>query len=316
NKLFFFVNQEYFYQLRPNGQSRIRVPTEAERRGDFSQTTNGNGVRVYIKDPLLTGTCNATNQTACFPDNIIPANRFYRYGQAILNLYPLPNISINPQYNYVSQKSGEYPRRETNVRLDYQIDKSNRLSLRYSQNADRQLMPYGTFASGQNFPLTNIIYRQPAYNATVNLSSTFRPTLFNEYIFGSSRNRLSFDPDVDRITRKVSGAEVPMLFPDVNTNDYLPNFSYGGVDNQTFPSSSWNGLPFRNFNDTLNFVDNLTKIKGKHAIKTGIFAQLSRKDQTVFAPTNGNLNFNHNTQNPLTTQHPYANALLGIYNTY
>ena len=141
-------------------------------------------------------------------------------------------------------------------------------------------MPYGTFASGQNFPLTNIIFRKPAYNATVNLSTTFGPTLFNEFVFGPSRNELSIDPEGDRITRKVSGALVPMLFPDVNTNDYLPNFTYGGVDNQTFPSSGWNGLPFRNFNDSFNFIDNLTKIKGKHAMKTGNFAQLSRKEDS------------------------------------
>jgi hypothetical protein len=316
NKLFFFANQEYYRQLRPNNPIRIRVPTAAERRGDFSQTADGNGVKIYIKDPLRTGTCSATNQTACFPNNIIPANRFYRYGEAILNIYPLPNIAGSSQYNYVSQESGEYPRRETNVRVDYQIDKANRLSFRVSHNADRQLMPYGTFSSGLNFPLTDIVFPRPSYNASVTLATTFSPTLLNEFIFGPSRNELTLDTADDRATRKTTGAQVPLLFPDINQNDYIPNFSYGGVNNQTFPSTSWNGLPFYNFNDTFNFIDNLTKVKGRHTMKTGIFAQLSRKDQTVFAPTNGNLNFNHNTQNPLTTQHPFSNALLGVYNTY
>lgn len=316
DKLFFFVNQEFYRQLRPNTQRRVRVPTALERRGDFSQTTDGNGVKLYIKDPLKTGTCSATSQVACFDNNLIPANRFYRYGQQILNLYPQPNIAINPQYNYVSQESGEYPRYETNVRVDYQINKANRLSGRYSKNNDRQLLPYGTFASGQTFPLVNIVFPRPAYNASFTLSTTFSPTLLNEFIFGPSRNQLSIFPDDDRATRKASGALIPMLFPDVNPNDYLPNFSYGGVNNQTFPASTWNGLPFYNFNDTFNFIDNLTKVKGKHSMKTGIFAQLSRKDQTVFAPTNGNLSFTHNTQNPLTTNHPFSNALLGIYNTY
>src|SRR5262249_6452440 len=38
--------------------------------------------------------------------------------------------------------------------------------------------------------------------------------------------------------------------------------------------------------------------------------------QTVFARTDGDINFNNDPNNPLNTGHPYSNALLGVYNNY
>ena len=87
-------------------------------------------------------------------------------------------------------------------------------------------------------------------------------------------------------------------------------------NNQTFPFTNYNGLPFINQNHTFNFIDNVSKIIGSHTIKAGFYAQRSRKDQTVFARTDGDINFANNANHPLNTQHPYSNALLGIYNSY
>ena len=50
-KLFFFFGQEYYRQLVPEAARNIRVPTEAERNGDFSQTVDRDGNKIFIKDP-------------------------------------------------------------------------------------------------------------------------------------------------------------------------------------------------------------------------------------------------------------------------
>jgi hypothetical protein len=43
-KIFFFVNQEYYDQLVPQlAAVNIRVPTAAERMGDFSHSVDGSG---------------------------------------------------------------------------------------------------------------------------------------------------------------------------------------------------------------------------------------------------------------------------------
>jgi hypothetical protein len=79
-KLFFFFAQEYYDQLVPQATAvNIRVPTEAERRGDFSQSVDGAGKAIVVIDPR-TG--------LQFPGNIIPQDRIYGPGQATLNLFP------------------------------------------------------------------------------------------------------------------------------------------------------------------------------------------------------------------------------------
>src|ERR1700730_7879575 len=116
HKLFFFYAHEY----RPsntaiNGGSpiRLRVPTALERAGDFSQTfnTNTNGestgvINPYIKDPLSSSPCSATNTKGCFQAGgvigRIPADRQYDFGLYLLSRCPLPNKiqEINTTYNY------------------------------------------------------------------------------------------------------------------------------------------------------------------------------------------------------------------------
>ena len=329
NKLFFYWNQEWYEQLVPEGVRNIRVPTQAERGGDFSQTVNGNGALVFISDPTKLDAngnrlpCTAANTVAnpggCFVSNgrlhVIPQNSFYSSGQAILNLYPLPNVTNNAAFNFSSSISTLYPRREDILRIDYNITDRTRLSARYTNNAEKRLLAYGSFASDLNFPLAPTSFPRPGRNGVLTLTHTFSPTLTNEFIFGPSSNFIELKPDGDKALASVNKINVPKLFPNIGAG-YVPNFRFGGITNNAFPFTNYNGLPFINQNHTFNFIDNVSKIIGSHSIKAGFYAQRSRKDQTVFARTDGDINFDNNVSNPLNTGHPYANALLGIYNNY
>ena len=68
SRLFFFFSQEYEEQLFDYGPKKVRVPTELERAGDFSQTFDVNGKRIAVHDPMENG--------LTFPGNRIPAGRF------------------------------------------------------------------------------------------------------------------------------------------------------------------------------------------------------------------------------------------------
>ena len=329
NKLFFYWNQEWYEQLVPEGVRNIRVPTQAERNGDFSQTVNGNGALVFISDPTKLDAngnrlpCTAANTVAnpggCFVSNgrlhVIPQNSFFSSGQAILNLYPLPNVTGNASFNFSSSISTLYPRREDILRIDYNITDRTRLSARYTNNAEKRLLAYGSFASDLNFPLAPTSFPRPGRNGVLTLTHTFSPTLTNEFIFGPSSNFIELKPDGDKALASVNKINVPKLFPNIGAG-FVPNFRFGGITNNTFPFTNYNGLPFINQNHTFNFIDNVSKIIGSHSIKAGFYAQRSRKDQTAFARTDGDINFNNDINNPLNTGHPYANALLGIYNNY
>ena len=329
DKLFFYWNQEWYEQLAPEGARNIRVPTAAERSGDFSQTTDGNGNRVFIADPTKVDaagnrlTCTAANTLAnpggCFVSgnqlHAIPANRFFSSGQAILNVYPQGNVTGNPIFNYTSAISTQYPRREDILRMDYNITERTRLSARYTNNEEKRLLAYGSFASTLNFPLSPISFPRPGRNGVLTLTHTFSPTLTNEFIFGPSSNFIELKPNDDKALASSYGLNVPKPFPSVGAG-YVPNFQFGGIANQTFPVIDFNGLPFINQNHTFNFIDNVSKIIGTHTMKAGFYAQRSRKDQTSFARTDGVINFNNDINHPLNTGHPYSNALLGVYNSY
>ncbi len=306
DKLFFYWNQEWYEQLVPEGERRIRVPTQRERNGDFSQTTDANGNLITILNPL-------TRQP--YTGNMIPIGDWYSQGQAILNLYPLPNVTGNSQYNYTSSISTKYPRREDILRIDYNITDRTRLSARYTNNKEERLLAYGSFASGLNFPLSPISFPRPGRNGVLSLTHTFSPTLTNEFIFGPSSNFIDLRPADDNALASKRNINVVKLFPNIGAG-YVPNFRFGGIANQSFPSIDFNGLPFINQNHTFNFIDNASKVVGSHAFKVGFYAQRSRKDQTVFARTDGDINFNNDTNNSFNTGHPYSNALLGVYNSY
>ena len=86
---------------------------------------------------------------APFPGNVIPKTCFFPGAQAVLNLFPAPNTTIGGnQYNYTSQISSHYPRREDIVRVDYLINDKNRLSGRLINNYDDQILAYGTTTLG------------------------------------------------------------------------------------------------------------------------------------------------------------------------
>ena len=94
NKVFFFWSQEWQLQLVPNTARNVTVPTDLERKGDFSQSvSSANHQLVKIYDPT-------TGQP--FPGNVIPANRIWAPGQALLNLYPLPNQTLAANANLPS----------------------------------------------------------------------------------------------------------------------------------------------------------------------------------------------------------------------
>jgi hypothetical protein len=71
-----------------------RMPTAAERNGDFSQSVNPLGQPVQIIDPA-TGSMRVP-----FTGNVIPPERISSQARALMNLFPLPNFTDSARYNY------------------------------------------------------------------------------------------------------------------------------------------------------------------------------------------------------------------------
>jgi hypothetical protein len=196
NKLFFFYSQEFAPRTAGNNVVRFRMPTALERLGDFSQTTDNNGnLYPFIKDPLLTGACSATDQTACFRDGgvlgRIPANRLYDVGLNILKLYPLPNITNVPagqNYNFELTRPEESVLSwQPAVRVDYQPTQKLRASFKYSAWKQRDQVFNGTIPGFNDTRMQNA----PVVSWTTSLNYSLSPTMFLEATFGHSQNELA-----------------------------------------------------------------------------------------------------------------------------
>jgi trimeric autotransporter adhesin len=101
----FFVG----YQWTRNGSDTTQpalVPTIAQRGGDLSQTLGPNGQPLQIFNP-------ATGQP--FAGNMVPVST---QAQALLNLYPLPNIAGNSRYNYQTAILSDMHQDALNSRLN------------------------------------------------------------------------------------------------------------------------------------------------------------------------------------------------------
>ncbi len=309
-KLFFFFSQEWQEQLAPNSVHNVDVPTALERQGNYSQSVDSSGKPVVIKDP---------NSGAPFPGNIIPSNRLYAPGQALLNLFPLPNVTGQVGYNYTSQISNSQNRREDLLRIDYNVTDKLRIFGHYINNAQPFVYPYGSFVLGINVPVVPIEYLNPGWSYAAGGTWVISPTMTNEFNFGITHNSIDIDEVGNKLTRTASGVTLPLLYPSAVQEDFIPGFTFSGthITSSFAPVfTSVGDAPFVNFNTVFNWSDNLTKIWGTHTIKTGAFFERSRKNQTSFGNNNGQYNFGDSSSNPYDTGYGFSNAALGVYNTF
>jgi len=314
HRAYFFFSQEWQRQLVPNAAKNQLVPTDLERNGDFTQSRDLNGKLLpagTIKDPL-------TGQP--FPtSNVVPKDRFYAPGQALLKLFPEPNTPQVGSFNYSSQLPGNSPRLETLLRLDYNITSNMRVFGHWIDDRQPTVTPYGSFVLGLQLPIAQIANPIPGRSFAAGMTWILSPTMTNEFNWGFTHNSILIDETGNTLTRTATGINLPLLYPSANQKDYIPAVSFNGTrisGNSGTNIFGTGNAPFVNYNTTIDFSDNLTKVWGKHTIKGGAYLQRSRKDQTSFANANGSYAFGDNPANPYDTGFGFSNALLGVYNTF
>ncbi len=324
NKLFFFFNQEFQRRNDPVGETRVTVPTEAERRGDFSQSVDRDGRPYpYIKDYTTGLPCSASDTRGCFADGgvlgRIPANRLYQPTLKALSIYPLPNAPGNIGYNYRSQTPSSQPLDQILFRTDYQLTNNWRVTGRYMQHSALSELPYGIggWSIRSNLDTIQVISDVPGQNIVLSTTGVLSNTTSLEISFGRGHNSLDHYSEADLMTRAGAGlTDVPLLYPNAVQMDLIPQFEFGGDRISNSPFFNTGQAPFTNFNTTYDVVANLTKVMGPHAVKGGFYYQKSMKDQSAFAHHNAQYQFNNSPSNPLDSNHPFANAALGIFNNF
>jgi len=309
DKLFFFVNHETLKQDTPTITQQIRVPTELERRGDFSQTINVNGTRPTI---YLPGT-QASGSPQLLPGNIMPAGTVTDLGRAILNLYPLPNLKNDTNNNYLNQYAKEDKRYLNVGKADWNINDSTRAYVRFSYDY-QHYRDQVTFAAGSNLPFINTGWNRPDKAMAANVTKVFSSRLVSETLFNWQKDfvnaPLEVSPDPDKLDRVKSGLkDLPLAF--TASNNILPQISGTG-----FQDFQFNRFPWYAKAPEYQIAQTLSLTKGTHLIKWGAQYILNKKDEINAATDKGNFNFGVNTASDFDWGYSPANILAGAVSQF
>ena len=243
NRFFFFGGQEWKYIRRTLDPARRTLPTLADLRGHFSFRLRGpDGIAGtaddgVLRDPARTGTCAASNRTACFPGNVIPDDRITPDGRALARAYEamtrLAAVYTNtPTANNATYElSSPFDFRQDIVRLDYRVNASHNLSGRY-------LHDHSVIENVTQPPSLITLRPRPTYSGMVTHTWTIRPTLLNEARFNVSNVFLDNVPVGDLWRRDTYGFVYKQLFEDGRYNAGIPDVSLNGFASLTGPSGA------------------------------------------------------------------------------
>ena len=333
-RTFFFYTREMWNTKQAATPNTKQMPTAAERTGDFSQTVNTNGTPFFIRDPLRSGTCSPTaGGPACFPGNVIPADRIDSLGRAFVNLFPVPNFFDNSvsnrQYNFADTDVPKVYRSLDQVTVDHNFTDSDRVSVKYRHWRPNREATTGTFGINSNWNHFRGQYAEKEDAVTANYTRTMTRQIVNEMSFGY-RNTPEVAPvdtmpdPIAKLQREPNGlGALGSLYNTATLNqlNLYPQLTFTGVPG-TPPNVAWDArFPIDAIDLRWSLQNNMTWTAGRHLVKAGIYYEHNVNSEGFSATCfSGCLDFTSNNttaaQNPFNTNHPYANALLGYYTTY
>ena len=325
-KLFFFYSMEAPLVNRPGPLRNWMMPTEAELRGDFSQTLDSQGRLINIKDPQREGACNAvTGGPGCFPGNIIPADRLNRNGLALLNMLPKPTnfdrAFTQGQFNHSTQENADNPKLNNILRVDWRPSNNDSFYFTFKDWYSDQRGSEIT-AGPSKWGFFNTHYLNTDRGMSANYTKIIRSNLVSDTDFGIRQQTEQFYPltqgDWDRINRDNVGFNVGQFSPQLNPRNVIPKVNFNVPNSPNFAYD--NRLVDQGEGWLTSVRSNLTWIRGSHSIKGGIYLEQSRNSEgnggVGAGPWSGEYFFNTDTSNPFDTNHSYANALIGSFREY
>ena len=276
----------------PSGTILDPGTTRAVKKGQVDPVTGlvatANG---FVRDPFyegsLSGVKNFTTSAAESLLNIIPAGRLDPNAIKLLDLYPMPSLP-GVFNNYVAQTVNADDNNLFGLRVDHNFSEKDTMFVRWIQSNTTNAFPgpFPGLADGQaNRPGSGTTNAQ---NWALSETHVFSSNLINEARVGYSRLhdvRLQFDGN--NLTNVPSQFGIQGI-PQVPENGGLPRIDIGGLTSigsgQFLPSDKWS--------NTLQATENLTKIAGRHTIKTGFEFQNIRFPMITPPHSRGEFGYN------------------------
>lgn len=315
DKFFFFAGEEWKRIRQSATTQNMTIPTTAELGGDFRDMT---GLTLKAPPSAPAG-CTITN-------NVLSPQCITTDGKAIAGVYAAmskvaSSFSNTPTANNASfQPNNPQNWREDIIRLDYQINKKHNLYGRYLHDNLNLIDAFGTFTPG-GLPTTPTNRIRPGYSYQAGEVWTISSHLINEAKLNVSWNKQRIPPTGNTWERETYGfTAIPPLGLVGTYPNGIPHVTFTGIGG-AFPTAApaqFAGPYFSLLAPTTDITpsDNLTWQNGKHTFKFGSMYARNRKDQNSRPDSyNGRVTFS-TSGNPNTTGDPFADALMGNFQTY
>jgi len=309
NRTFWFFNYEGIRNRAPR-TSIYTVPTELQRRGDFSQTFDNRGALIAVFDPFSSrenpvqpGRFLRTQ----FPGNAIPAARIDAAARNVLNEFaPLPNRPGDPftgTNNVARNITARNDLDNFTIRADHHIGTRHRLFGRESRSKKYELQARLIDSGGPHY--VDLIQESIGLGDTI----TFSPTSLLVVNAGLTRYSLggfkpSFDLDKLGFATSFIGVLQQSKVPRIMNSDMALLGAEGGDRYD-------HGYHY-------SFSATMSQFRGRHNLKWGFQTQLRQNNSIGSNSPSGSFTFDRGfTQGPdpntrgAAVGHGIASYLLG-----
>ena len=324
NKAFFFVDYQGTRLTEGVNTGIISVPSLQDRSGNLSDVANtltgtvtgqswANslskelGYIVSPGEPYYTAGC--VNSSQCvFPNALIPLSAWSAPAKNLLQYIPQPNVGTNTfstsAYNEtLRDDKGAY-------RFDYNSH-WGLLSAYYFLDNYNFNNPYPVAQSGASVPGFNALYLGQAQLLGLSDTKTIGSSAVNEIHFSYMRDNNNLGQPVGGLGVSlasqgfVTGAGTPGIVPLAPQSE--------GVENIIFNSFSigTNANELKQVNNTYQWIDNFSKVVGRHTMKFGAEFHYDQINTNPIAQFNGSFLFTGSE-----TGSDFADFLIGVPSQY
>jgi hypothetical protein len=302
DRTFFFLTFEGIRQ--DNAQnSQQSVPTDLERRGDFSRSLNSAGQLIAIYDPFSTRPDPARPGRFlrnAFPGNVIPASQINPVAANVQKYIPQPNsagLPFTQKSNLVQQGSYPEPMDRFSIKGDHNFSDTRRIFGRYT---------YQDMVNGKPNFWDNVAdpgccgpNLQRLQNIALDYTQTFGTSKVLNLRYGLGRvsgNRVAWSSTLQG-PGGFSARELglPSYIDAISDHPVFPTFT---IQDYTAPGPVVGDLHFL-ANTTHTAIANLSSLHGRHSVRFGMDARFNFVNWIQLNNPSGNFAFNRTfTQGP------------------
>ena len=278
---FFFASVEWW--SKGVGDTRTtNVFTEAMRGGNLASSRGlpASGLSLTSQGQQLLSAEGRSNciqsKTTLNPQCLDPA------ALSLLNRYQPAENAANPNFNYVNNQNDTFSQIDHDYRVDHNFGSNENLTARLMYEQTNSFSPAATYGSGNVPTLTTSIFTS-GLNALVRLSSTIKPTIVNTASISETFDKPRLHSSQATLPTDVTIAD---FYPNANAGNQIPNISISNYD-----SLGTGALPINASDGEGVISDDISIIRGKHALQAGGFYIIGVKNQITGNEPWGSLSF-------------------------